>query len=215
MKKIGVVLIISGLLLGSIPWIGNTYMGIKREQLYRSYLKQLDEPNQLPKEENAALISEMPKQVPSDEKKQDTKKDYSFSEDDVIGTIKIPRIALDLLMIEGESKSNLRLGATHMIGTAYPGESGNCVIAGHRNYTFGSMFNRLGEMQLNDEMIIEFEQQEYRYKIDEIEVVNPDDLTVLEQPIGEKRITLLTCHPVHIGNKRLLIKGKLLVSPDI
>ena len=129
-----------------------------------------------------------------------------------MGRVKVPSIGVDVLLIEGESKKNLKLGAAHMLGTAYPGEIGNCIIAGHRNYTFGSMFNRLGEVQLKDQISVEVRELEYIYEVDNIEIITPEDLQVLEQPRDERRLTLLTCHPIHVGNKRLLIKAKLVSS---
>lgn len=218
MKKVGVILIISGLLIASIPFIGNSYMESKRNQLYLTYLKEVEQGAFLKHSEDLRQSGE-DKTLESrgsvqaaDDKRQEEEATYSFSENDVIGKIKIPHIKVDLLILEGESKTNLKLGAAHMLDTAYPGEKGNCVIAGHRNYTFGSMFNRLGEVQLQDIISIEIGKKEYSYQVDEIEIINPEDLSVLEQPKEEKRVTLLTCHPIHVGNKRLLIKGKLIAD---
>ena len=211
MKKIGIILIIGGLIIMSIPFIGDTYMQAKRNEMYTEYLQQLEQ-----KEADSNFVSEKIVQKASDknEEKEEEEVSYSFKEDEVMGKIKVPSIGVDLLVIEGESKENLKLGATHMLGTAYPGEVGNCVIAGHRNYTFGSMFNRLGEVKLNDQIHLEIGEYEYIYEVDEIEVINPDNLDVLKQPMNEKRLTLLTCHPIHVGNKRLLIKAKLIEKED-
>lgn len=215
MKKIGVMLIISGLLIASTPFIGNSYMQAKRNQLYLTYLKELEQPEELKQLEEGKAVGSKTITQELDDKKQEEVSSHSFGENDVIGKIKISNIEVDLIIIEGESKNNLKLGVAHMLGTAYPGEKGNCVIAGHRNYTFGSMFNRLGELQLNDIIYIEFGKREYSYKVDEIEIVNPDDLGVLEQSETQRRITLLTCHPIHVGNKRLLIKGELIADKKI
>ena len=211
MKKIGMILIIGGLIIMSIPFIGDTYMQAKRNEMYTEYLQQLEQ-----KEADSNFVSEKIVQKASDknEEKEEEEVSYSFKEDEVMGKIKVPSIGVDLLVIEGESKENLKLGATHMLGTAYPGEVGNCVIAGHRNYTFGSMFNRLGEVKLNDQIHLEIGEYEYIYEVDEIEVINPDNLDVLKQPMNEKRLTVLTCHPIHVGNKRLLIKAKLIEKED-
>ena len=207
MKKVGMILIISALIIMSVPFIGNRYMQAKREQIYTSYLQQLEE-----KQKNSTLVNENLIQESNDEKHQKEEVRYRFQEDEVMGRVKVPSIGVDVLLIEGESKNNLKLGAAHMLGTAYPGEIGNCIIAGHRNYTFGSMFNRLGEVQLKDQISVEVRKLEYTYEVDDIEIINPEDLQVLKQPRDERRLTLLTCHPIHVGNKRLLIKAKLVSS---
>lgn len=207
MKKVGMILIISALIIMSVPFIGNRYMQAKREHIYTSYLQQLEE-----KQTNSTLVNENLIQESNDEKHQKKEVCYRFQEDEVMGRVKVPSIGVDVLLIEGESKKNLKLGAAHMLGTAYPGEIGNCIIAGHRNYTFGSMFNRLGEVQLKDQISVEVRELEYIYEVDNIEIITPEDLQVLEQPRDERRLTLLTCHPIHVGNKRLLIKAKLVSS---
>ena len=207
MKKVGMILIISALIIMSVPFIGNRYMQAKREQIYTSYLQQLEE-----KQKNSTLVNENLIQESNDKKHQKEEVRYRFQEDEVMGRVKVPSIGVDVLLIEGESKNNLKLGAAHMLGTAYPGEIGNCIIAGHRNYTFGSMFNRLGEVQLKDQISVEVRKLEYTYEVDDIEIINPEDLQVLKQPRDERRLTLLTCHPIHVGNKRLLIKAKLVSS---
>ena len=43
MKKIGMILIIGGLIIMSIPFIGDTYMQAKRNEMYTEYLQQLEQ----------------------------------------------------------------------------------------------------------------------------------------------------------------------------
>ena len=208
MKKVGMILIISALIIMSIPFIGNRYMQAKRDQIYTSYLQQIEEQ----KQKNSTLVNENLIQKPNDEDQEKEEVHYLFQQDEVMGRVKVPSIGVDVLLIEGESTKNLKLGVTHMLETAYPGEVGNCIIAGHRNYTFGSMFNRLGEVQLKDQISVEVRKLEYIYEVDDIEIINPGDLEILGQPRDERRLTLLTCHPIHVGNKRLIIKAKLVSS---
>ncbi len=208
MKKVGMILIISALIIMSIPFIGNRYMQAKGDQIYTSYLQQIEEQ----KQKNSTLVNENLIQKPNDEDQEKEEVHYLFQQDEVMGRVKVPSIGVDVLLIEGESTKNLKLGVTHMLETAYPGEVGNCIIAGHRNYTFGSMFNRLGEVQLKDQISVEVRKLEYIYEVDDIEIINPGDLEILGQPRDERRLTLLTCHPIHVGNKRLLIKAKLVSS---
>lgn len=206
MRKVGLFLISLGLIAASIPFIGNTYMQFKRNTLYSQYLAQLKD-----KEEKQQKI--YPSAHEGTNHQEEVNPNYSFKEDEVIGRIKIASIDLDILLLEGESKKNLKLGATHMLGTAYPGQKGNCVIAGHRNYTFGSMFNRLGEVKLEDKITVEVEENTYHYEVTDIKIIEPTQLEVLQQPKEERELTLLTCHPIHVGNKRLVIKARWI--PDM
>ena len=220
MKRVGTIFICIGVIIAVSPLAGELYMNHKREELYNQYVKNsstegielenynnnvsssLDKEDKLEKKMNRSKLLEVETKV---------KLDYSAIKlGEVIGKVIIPSIEVELLIIEGESDKNLGLGAGHMMHTAYPGEKGNCVLAGHRNYTFGSMFNRLGEVVLGAEIHVETKNIIFTYVVDEIEIIEPTKLDILNQPENEKRITLLTCHPINIGNKRLLVKGHLL-----
>ena len=62
MKKVGMILIISALIIMSVPFIGNRYMQAKREHIYTSYLQQLEE-----KQTNSTLVNENLIQESNDE----------------------------------------------------------------------------------------------------------------------------------------------------
>lgn len=132
----------------------------------------------------------------------------------LIGSLKIPCIGLEVPVVEGVGRNALRSAVGHMDGTAPPGaETGNCVIAGHRNYSFGRFFNRLDEVRIGDE--IEFTSiagESYVYQVNNITVVEPEDVSVLE-PDGECTLTLITCTPIYIASHRLIVKAELLVTP--
>ena len=89
----------------------------------------------------------------------------------------------------------------------YIGEIGNCVIAGHRNYSFGKYFNRLNEVEIGDNIYVDTKDATYKYEVYDIIVVEPDDLSVLDNT-DEEIITLYTCTPVVIGTHRLVVKAK-------
>lgn len=225
MKRIGTILICIGIIIAVSPLIGELYMNHKREQLYNQYIND-SSPECIELDNNIDLYQNREdeidttklievkdtKEIQETHKPEETFKiDYSETKSgEVIGKVIIPSIEVDMLIVEGESDENLSIGAGHILHTAYPGEEGNCVLAGHRNYTFGSMFNRLGEVVLGDEIYIDIKGVEFTYAVDEIEIIEPTNLDILGQPKDEKRITLLTCHPINIGNKRLLVKGQLI-----
>ena len=56
--------------------------------------------------------------------------------------IQIPAIGVDAPVVEGDDWEALKQGAGHHIGSANPGESGNCVISAH-NDIFGEIFQTL------------------------------------------------------------------------
>ncbi len=220
MKYIGRGLIVLGLIIMTIPIIGTLWIQYKEQCLYRAYLQEL----QLQRQEQAAVERRKQKEV-KELKEVDASEEESIEkeeelpvvdkeEGEVIGKIKLPAIQLDLLLLEGVTEKSLSKGAGHMTGTAWPGQKGNCTIAGHRNYTFGSRFNRLGQVKEGDVILLEVEDKAYSYKVTEIKVVLPEDLWALEQPLTERKVTLITCHPIYRATHRLIVIGQKIESEE-
>ncbi len=126
-------------------------------------------------------------------------------EGDVLCILRIPAIDSENPVREGVSGSVLSASLGHQPGTAAPGEGGNCVIAGHRNYTFGVFFNRLDEVVEGDLIYVDTASETYTYSVTEIKVVEPDDLSVLESDPERETLTLYTCTPIYIATHRLVI----------
>jgi len=124
-----------------------------------------------------------------------------------IGILSIDTIDLRLPVMEGIDEAGLKVAVGHVPQTASIGEIGNAVIAGHRNLTFGSMFNRLEEMELGN--IIEFQALNgvvMAFEVFEILEIFPCDQIAFIQPPDKSIITLYTCTPG--ATHRLLIRAK-------
>ncbi|SPE21728.1 Sortase family protein (fragment) [Candidatus Sulfotelmatobacter sp. SbA7] len=87
----------------------------------------------------------------------------------------------------------MRLGAGHLEGTPLPGEAGNSAIAGHRD----TFFRDLKDIRPMDEIQIQTPTALFRYQVDWVKVVDPDDLSVLA-PSTESALTLVTCYPFYL-----------------
>jgi LPXTG-site transpeptidase (sortase) family protein len=125
-----------------------------------------------------------------------------------IGILTIDAIGLVLPVMEGVDEPELRIAPGRVPETAQIGEIGNAVIAGHRNFTFGSMFNRLGEVEIGD--IISFQAlsgEVMAFEVFEILVILPTDQIAFIQPLYESIITLYTCTPIREATHRLLIRA--------
>lgn len=125
-----------------------------------------------------------------------------------IGILIIPKIDLKVTIGEGTDMTTLKYAVGHFKGTAMPGEKGNFVLAGHRSYTFGQYFNRLGELKIGDEITIETINGSYKYKIFGIKVVLPQQVGVLNAT-DTPTMTLVTCTPIRVATHRLIINAKL------
>ena len=93
--------------------------------------------------------------------------------------------------------------------TALIGSRGNAVIAGHRSYTYGKHFNRLGELEAGDEIFYTAaDGTEMCFAVSEILTVLPDDPAVFDAPAkGASQLTLYTCTPVKVATHRLLVRA--------
>ena len=135
-----------------------------------------------------------------------------FSEEDIevpaegemLCILRIPSIESENPVRQGLEKSILSDSLGHDMSTVVPGQKGNCVIAGHRNYTFGKFFNRLDEVQINDLIYVDTPTQTYTYAVTEIKTAEPDDLSVLD-PTDKEQLTLYTCTPIYVASHRLVI----------
>jgi sortase A len=126
-----------------------------------------------------------------------------------IGILTIEKINLRLPVAEGVEYATLRIAPGRVPQTAQIGEIGNAVIAGHRNYAFDSMFNRLGELEIGD--VIEFQArsgEEMLFEVFEIAVIEPSDQIAFIQPVNDSIITLYTCTPIRTATHRLLIRAQ-------
>ncbi len=115
----------------------------------------------------------------------------------------IPKIGLDVMVVEGTEKADLKKGPGHMKGTAYPGENGTCVISGHRT-TYGASFNKIEKLVKGDEIILETPDNRYTYYVRELKVVKPTDTWVVKQT-PTPTLVLTTCHPPRSAAERLII----------
>jgi sortase A len=64
-------------------------------------------------------------------------------------------------------------------------------------------------MKVGDEVFVTYDGVEYVYTIHEMVVVDPTDLSALEQRFDDSYLTLVTCVPPGTYWKRLNVKAKL------
>jgi LPXTG-site transpeptidase (sortase) family protein len=115
-------------------------------------------------------------------------------------TIFLPTAGITAPVIEvyldGQSWDVKYLGqnAGHLQGTAWFGQPGNIVLAGHVEMPDGraGIFAGVSKMNLGDPVILSLNDKQQRYSIAAINRVKPDDLSVL-YPTENDRLTLITC----------------------
>jgi sortase A len=126
---------------------------------------------------------------------------------DWIGTIKIPKIGVDKIFVEGTGREDLKKGPGHYPGTPLPGQVGNAAIAGHRT-TYGQPFFNLDQLEAGDEIVTTSVVGSYTYTVTDKLVVHPEDTYVVDNT-PDAQLTLTTCNPKFSARERLVIKAKL------
>jgi sortase A len=129
----------------------------------------------------------------------------------VLGRLEVPRIGLSAMIAEGTSGRVLRRAVGHLPDTALPGQTGNVVLAGHRD----TFFRELGRVKTGDVIRITTRWGPYAYVVRFTEVVAPDETWVLE-PASGQTLTLVTCYPFHyIGAapKRFVVRARRVSGP--
>jgi sortase A len=111
---------------------------------------------------------------------------------DILGRMDIPRLGISVAVLQGTSSRMLRRGVGHIEGTPLPGEAGNSGIAGHRD----TFFRELKDVRKDDEIQLQTATGLFRYRVDWVKVVAPDDTSVLT-PSSEAALTLVTCYPFY------------------
>jgi sortase A len=127
-------------------------------------------------------------------------------EGEVIGEIQVPRLAINAIVVQGDSTAILRQAVGHLSKSALPGEWGNVALAGHRD----TFFRPLRDIRLGDEIRFKTRERSFEYRVESIEVVAPTDIRVLESSTGHD-LTLLTCFPFHYvgpAPKRLVVLAR-------
>lgn len=136
--------------------------------------------------------------------------------DGVMGSIRIPKISVDLPIYHGTSEQTLASGAGHLYGSSLPvgGKDTHAVITGHRGLVEASMFTRLDEMRVGDYFYIDVMGHTLGYMVDRITEINPDDTSKLKIVPGEDRVTLMTCTPYGVNTHRLLVSALRSAIPE-
>ena len=135
---------------------------------------------------------------------------------DVMATIKIPSIDVNLPIYHGTDTATLDKGVGHLFGTALPvgGESTHTVLTGHTGLGNATMFDQLTSVKMGDYFYIETAGRHLKYQVTDIRVVLPHETESLNKVEGKDLATLITCTPYGVNTHRLLVTGERVPMDD-
>ena len=130
--------------------------------------------------------------------------------DGIMGSIEIPRISVNLPIYHGTSDEVLSSGVGHVLGSSLPigGNNTRSVLTSHRGLPNSKLFTRLDEIEEGDLFFIRVQNNTLAYKVNNIEVIKPEELDKLKIEENEDLVSLITCTPYGINTHRLIVTGE-------
>jgi sortase A len=130
-----------------------------------------------------------------------------IAEGDPFAVLRIPRLGLDVVAVQGTAAADLRKGPGHYRITAVPGNGGVVAIAGHRT-TYGAWFRHIDELRKRDRIELDFRGFAYVYAVTGHRVVAANDWSVIRYR-GYEKLVLSACHPVYSASHRWVVFARL------
>jgi sortase A len=128
------------------------------------------------------------------------------------GRIKIGRIGLNMVVVQGTDEASLRKGPGHYAPSALPGEGHLVYIAGHRT-TYLAPFAEIDRIRIGDPIVLTLPYGTFTYRAVRHYVVRADDVAVLRDT-GHEVLRLQACHPRFFATHRYILDARLVsVSP--
>jgi sortase A len=124
-----------------------------------------------------------------------------------IGRIRVPRLGLNMVFVNGTDTASLEKGPGRDLRTYMPGEGQLIYIAGHRT-TYLAPFAHIDSMKPGDLIILEVPYGTFRYKVYRHMIVPADDLAALRSH-GREVVALQACHPRFFASHRYIVYGRL------
>src|ERR671937_2567027 len=124
-----------------------------------------------------------------------------------IGRIRVPRLGLNMILVNGTDHDSLTKGPGRDLQTYMPGEGQLVYIAGHRT-TYLAPFAHIEKLRPGDYVVLEVPYATFRYRVYKHRIVAADDLSVLRTHNREV-VELQACHPRFFASHRYIAYGSL------
>ena len=165
--------------------------------------------NELLWQANGAIVGDYSETALSDEMYQ---KMLNLRNDEkgIMGTLRIPKISVSLPIYHGTSDEVLENGVGHLQGSSLPigGENTRSVLTGHRGLPNSKLFTRLDELEEGDLFFLDVCGEKLAYRVNEIQVIKPEEADSLGIQAGKDLVSLVTCTPYGINTHRLVVTGE-------
>ena len=134
----------------------------------------------------------------------------------IIGVLEIEILNISIPIYHGTDEGALQAGLGHLEGSSLPvgGPGTHAVITGHRGLPSSTLLTNLDSMVIGDTFSIRIPGDTLIYRVDQIVIVEPDDISQLGIDRESDYVTLVTCTPYGINTHRLLVRGARTTGED-
>jgi sortase A len=124
-----------------------------------------------------------------------------------IGRIRVPRLDLNMILVNGTDHSSLTKGPGRDRRTYMPGEGQLVYIAGHRT-TYLAPFAHIERLQSGDAVTLDVPYATFRYRVFKHRIVGAHEMSVLRSH-GVEVVELQACHPRFFASQRYIAYARL------
>lgn len=136
-------------------------------------------------------------------------------------TLEIPKIKAKSKIIPNVDAADkfeygqaLSQGVAHAAGTFLPGMNGGITLFSHSTDfaanvgRYNAVFYRLDELKPGDQAIIWYLGKKYDYRVTQVTVVGPTDVSVFKAQTDGEKLYLVTCTPRGTTKNRLVVEAE-------
>lgn len=220
-----ILVIITGLSLLLYPTVSNYISSINHRRLISEYTSSVDSIDAAQCEKLLKDAREYNERLAkkavsllylSDEERKEYDSLLNITGTGIMGYVEVPRADIVLPIYHGVDEGTLQMGIGHIEGSSLPvgGESTHTIISGHRGLPSSKLFSNIDKLMEGDIFTLNVLGEVFAYKVDQIETIDPYDLSKLRIIEGKDYCTLVTCTPYGINTHRLLVRGYRIETPE-
>jgi sortase A len=213
-RRIGTLAILAG--LGVLAWTGTVYVwkdpfttaytAYQQRKLDGALERTFAEWVPAPRGTEEPRVAKAPEPRRVNVRREAQRFEVGSDPGDAIARLEIPRLDLEVVVVNGTDADELRKGPGRHVETAMPGEGELVYIAGHRT-TYGAPFSRIDKLARGDEIRLDLPYASIEYEVTGRRIVDQYEVSVLESR-GREELVLQACHPRFFASHRYLVYAK-------
>ncbi len=118
---------------------------------------------------------------------------------------------IDEPIVQGVDWEAMKLGVGQHINGATPTDKNTNIVLAAHNDIYGQIFRYIDQLEPGMVIQIQTQTRYYEYIITSSEIVDPNDVYVMN-PRGYASITLISCYPYQVNNKRIIVYAEQVSS---